>query len=355
MILLYGSFSGCKKSPSSQIWPYARFSADKTIVETGDTIWFFNESGNATSYLWDFGDGSSSAEENPHHVYEDPGKYIVVLDAERGDVTSKFSIDILVKNLTVMTYNIAIGGGVVQEVLDIARAHGHTEYLSNRIPEILTVIREVDPDILGIQEALLWDYFDPPYYRQFADSLGMEHLLYLEHEEAEFNGICIYSKFPIESYSFQLYQPCKTVEWNGAAMVRAVIRIDSETTMDVYVCHISPHHGEESTSCQLEAISDTILNNPNPLTILMGDMNFGWIEKEETFPQFLFSADLHCLLSGDESEVVRGVDMIWASEPLYNQSRLFNYYTVDKIFDQEILQLLPEASDHYPVIAYFGF
>ncbi len=36
-------------------------------------------SGEIVSWLWDFGDGQSSEEQNPRHVYEQPGEYTVVL------------------------------------------------------------------------------------------------------------------------------------------------------------------------------------------------------------------------------------------------------------------------------------
>ena len=38
-----------------------------------------DEDGKIVSYLWDFGDGSTSAEVNPVHVYEREGSYKVAL------------------------------------------------------------------------------------------------------------------------------------------------------------------------------------------------------------------------------------------------------------------------------------
>ena len=38
-----------------------------------------DEDGKIVSYLWDFGDGSTSAEVNPVHVYERKGSYKVTL------------------------------------------------------------------------------------------------------------------------------------------------------------------------------------------------------------------------------------------------------------------------------------
>ncbi|MFQ5445866.1 MAG: PKD domain-containing protein, partial [Saprospiraceae bacterium] len=42
---------------------------------------FTNASTNATSYEWDFGDGETSTEENPVHVYQSSGEFEVTLTA----------------------------------------------------------------------------------------------------------------------------------------------------------------------------------------------------------------------------------------------------------------------------------
>lgn len=60
--------------------PYAEFSADPTSGIYPLTVNFTNESsGSPTSYLWDFGDGQTSTEENPQHQYNAPGTYTVTL------------------------------------------------------------------------------------------------------------------------------------------------------------------------------------------------------------------------------------------------------------------------------------
>ena len=55
-----------------------------TFCETGDTIHFTNLSSNAGSYLWNFGDGTTSSDISPYHVYTSFGNFDVKLKAVSG-------------------------------------------------------------------------------------------------------------------------------------------------------------------------------------------------------------------------------------------------------------------------------
>lgn len=56
-------------------------SLPNALAEIGQVIFFTNNSQFADSYLWDFGDGNTSTEENPNYVYETVGEYQVCLTA----------------------------------------------------------------------------------------------------------------------------------------------------------------------------------------------------------------------------------------------------------------------------------
>ena len=45
---------------------------------------FSNQSFNAGTYVWDFGDGTTSTALNPSHTYQNPGQYTVSLIANGG-------------------------------------------------------------------------------------------------------------------------------------------------------------------------------------------------------------------------------------------------------------------------------
>lgn len=64
--------------------PIADFSWEPSQPKAGQVVTFTNLSIDANSYSWNFGDMSIGSEENPTHVYENTGSYIVDLSASRG-------------------------------------------------------------------------------------------------------------------------------------------------------------------------------------------------------------------------------------------------------------------------------
>ncbi|GEM_PF-760675 len=63
-----------------------------------DSLVFTNKSQLATSYSWDFGDGATSTEVSPYHIYTDSADYTIVLTATNdcGDVDSSITINVKV-------------------------------------------------------------------------------------------------------------------------------------------------------------------------------------------------------------------------------------------------------------------
>jgi hypothetical protein len=62
-------------------FPRAQFTADPGDPSVGEQVWFTNESDNAATYEWDFGDGYTSEEINPVHAFTASGTYEVKLRA----------------------------------------------------------------------------------------------------------------------------------------------------------------------------------------------------------------------------------------------------------------------------------
>jgi Zn-dependent metalloprotease/PKD repeat protein len=60
----------------------ARFLPSETVLcDTPAAVRFLNQSEQATSYAWDFGDGATSSQTHPQHSYRQPGTYTVRLVA----------------------------------------------------------------------------------------------------------------------------------------------------------------------------------------------------------------------------------------------------------------------------------
>jgi PKD repeat protein len=62
--------------------PFGDFNASPTSGPVPLTVYFEDLSTSATSWLWDFGDGSTSTKQNPSHTYIDAGEYTVSLTVE---------------------------------------------------------------------------------------------------------------------------------------------------------------------------------------------------------------------------------------------------------------------------------
>lgn len=89
--------NGCGSAP---VWitippinpvPVANFSSEpgfSTKLSMPVSIQFYNESANADAYLWNFGDGTTSSEFNPVHVYHSAGDFEISLTAYKSDLCS---------------------------------------------------------------------------------------------------------------------------------------------------------------------------------------------------------------------------------------------------------------------------
>ena len=77
--------------------------ADFEIIgstKVGETVSFINHSGNPADYKWDFGDKSTSTEENPVHIYSKPGTYTVTLKVTNGNGSGSVNKSIKITGTT---------------------------------------------------------------------------------------------------------------------------------------------------------------------------------------------------------------------------------------------------------------
>ncbi len=83
---------------SNYIQVFVDASASFTADVSGATATFENTSTSANTYLWDFGDGNTSTEENPQHTYAEDGTYTVTLIA-----ANSCGADTFTQTITIVT------------------------------------------------------------------------------------------------------------------------------------------------------------------------------------------------------------------------------------------------------------
>jgi PKD domain len=103
ILLIFGltifMVAGCRKITHDNIIPTASFTVSPTSAETNQNINFTNQSSNADTYSWDFGDGTTSTDVNPIHYYTAEGTYTTTLTAYRNNGNSdSYQLDIDVYN-----------------------------------------------------------------------------------------------------------------------------------------------------------------------------------------------------------------------------------------------------------------
>jgi PKD repeat protein len=93
IILLGAVLNSCGDDETDDVLPVI---ANFNYEVQGLRVAFENTSENGTSYLWDFGDGNTSTEENPAHVYATGGDFTVTLvvtgNSETAEKTSVLTI-----------------------------------------------------------------------------------------------------------------------------------------------------------------------------------------------------------------------------------------------------------------------
>ncbi len=101
-------------------------SCAKTIANFGFTepekpapavVSFENQSKNAASYEWNFGDGTTSNEATPQHTFKSSGKYVVSLKAMKGGKVSMINKQVTIQQPKVCLVEIETTLGTMKAVL----------------------------------------------------------------------------------------------------------------------------------------------------------------------------------------------------------------------------------------------
>lgn len=79
--------------------PVADFSYS-ILTKVGENVTFSNLSENSDQFLWDFGDGSTSTQSDPSHVFAKPGSYTISLEAIGEKESSYASKELQITGIT---------------------------------------------------------------------------------------------------------------------------------------------------------------------------------------------------------------------------------------------------------------
>ena len=123
--------------------PVAKFTQDLLDVCASQAIQFTDQStGTITTWLWDFGDGTTSALQNPLHNFVDTGKFVVILTVSNNSCKSVFKGDTLYIHPPIAAFKVTnqcqfrfikaftdISIGALTRLWDFG--DGHTDSISN--------------------------------------------------------------------------------------------------------------------------------------------------------------------------------------------------------------------------------
>jgi carboxypeptidase T len=94
--------------------PVASFSSSSNQVCAGASVNFTDLSTNLpTTWSWDFGDNTTSTNQNPQHVYQDPGTYTVNLIVTNAQGSDNYSLTITVNSTPLLVLSSSDTDGVV--------------------------------------------------------------------------------------------------------------------------------------------------------------------------------------------------------------------------------------------------
>lgn len=241
--------------------------------------------------------------------------------------TSAYAADSI--KLTVMTYNVEYGAGVDPAERAIMERANPTR-AGNRLDRVISVIKFVNPDILGIEETCSWDKNNEAVAKQVAKELGMHYYL-AKSGKSRFN-VALFSKLPIVSAK-------GFPDHFSRAALQAEVKLPDGRTLNVFVAHFNLLRDKESQLQEIGYLAEQMKPHSADLAMMMGDCNFGYgIRKESTDA---LSASGFVIAP----PVGKRIDQIWTSSPLA---------TDIKEGGKIPAKLTDGTSDHRPTVMVIG-
>ena len=137
LLLAFSSCDSTKDSPQNSF----PLSADIFHSVNDKKVAFQGLTHSATSWMWDFGDGTTSTEQNPIHIYDEGGYYIAILTAidENGTVeTSEVNLALALTPYSLLTGD-NTAEGYQGKTWKLSGNHSEFDYFANADAELSPV------------------------------------------------------------------------------------------------------------------------------------------------------------------------------------------------------------------------
>lgn len=296
---------------------------------------------NVSPATWDFEPRQINTQSEPVvFTIENQGASTITLEPEQIQVVSQNAQSV---SLSVLTYNIWFDN----------------QNWPARFAHMLSEIRDLNPDIIGLQEVIQRANLDNQA-QMLADSLG--YYFYFSSVDGETSpqrfGNAILSRFPIEESNWRALQPLN--DYRTAAHVK--INVEGNT-IDVYNTHLhntaaNTHIREEQILDMLDFIEET---SSNEYKLVTGDFNANpdWEEMELMNEDF---QDVYPLFHENHLDPEHGT----LNYHLGHQQRRIDYVFFNKAMQATFVPTSAEVvldepndsgiygSDHFGVLANFN-
>jgi endonuclease/exonuclease/phosphatase family metal-dependent hydrolase len=222
---------------------------------------------------------------------------------------------------SIMSYNILFGAGWFEQAALARESEG---YMPNSLSKVIELIKFYNPDIVGIQEAVSWQYNNDSIAKYVSNELKMNYIL-SPGWLPDWNAMLM-TKFEIIDY--ELFSK----EYRNGAL-RARLKSYSGDTLIVYNFHLRPDYEQD-----VMAFNNLTYNfEKTQLGIAMGDFN-------ESPESVKFPANW--ILSATSSKF--NGDQIWLTKDI-GLSPSGKYYRINIGINSDLFEL-NKLSDHFPVL-----
>ena len=149
---------------------------DKQVAFTALTI-------NADSYLWDFGDGQTSTEQNPIHVYADGGYYTATLTVTGGTGSASNEANLAV---AITPYVLLTGGATAEngKTWKLSAAHSENDVFANADAEFSVIEGPLPQGVFDLQLGMR-EVYEDEFTFHFDGTYGLD----VKEDGAAFGGL----------------------------------------------------------------------------------------------------------------------------------------------------------------------